>query len=72
MVESFLLIEEAKEIPESYEEEVKFKKITLKKKTDKEKLIVFDLDETLTHCTLNDDEEHRDNSDILITIPGKK
>lgn len=54
MVESFLLIEEAKEIPESYEEEVNFKKITLKKKTQKEKLIIFDLDETLTHCTLND------------------
>ena len=72
MVESFLLIEEAKEIPESYEEEVNFKKITLKKKTQKEKLIIFDLDETLTHCTLNDSPDQWENSEIIITIPGKK
>ena len=70
IVESFLLIEEAKEIPESYEEEVNFKKITLKKKTQKEKLIIFDLDETLTHCTLNDSPDQWENSEIIISIPG--
>ena len=34
-------------------------------------MIVFDLDETLTHCTLNDPLVQRENSDIIISIPGK-
>lgn len=53
LIESFMLIEAFKKAP-SYEEEVQFKKLTLQWKTDKQKVIVFDLDETLTHCTLQD------------------
>ena len=33
--------------------------------------MVFDLDETLAHCTFNDGSEKRAQSDIFLDIPKK-
>ncbi len=56
IVESFILIEACQYLPQCYEEEVEFKKVDFVWKTSKQKIIIFDLDETLIHCTLNDED----------------
>ena len=41
----------------SAEAEVQAKSVTLERKTEHKKLIIFDVDETLIHCTINDGPE---------------
>ena len=53
------------------EEEIAGKKVRLDRKTNFDKAIVFDLDETLAHCTFNDGKEKRAESDIFLDIPKK-
>jgi predicted HAD superfamily phosphohydrolase YqeG len=50
------------ELDDVSEEELKSKIIDFPRKTTHEKVIVFDLDETLAHSTVNDTEEEKQNS----------
>lgn len=45
--------------------------VTLKRKTNFDKAIVFDLDETLAHCTFNDGSDKWAESQIFLYIPKK-
>lgn len=53
------------------ESEIEPKKIFLQKKTNFSKAIVFDLDETLAHCTFKDEREKRHQSEVFLEIPNK-
>ena len=53
------------------EEELSAKKPKLKWKTDKRKMIVFDLDETLAHCTINDPAPKRKASQVVLDIRAR-
>ena len=51
--------------------EIQSKMVTLERKTSHEKLMVFDLDETLAHCTFKDDQKTKDESDVQLIVPAK-
>ncbi len=47
------------------------KKVKLNRKTNFQKAIVFDLDETLAHCTHSDTKEKQDASEVFLDVPRK-
>lgn len=48
------------------------RKIKIERKTQNKKIMFFDLDETLAHCTQNDGKELKDQSDVFLKLWGQK
>ncbi len=49
-----------------------YKKVPQPKRLTNKKMIVFDLDETLAHCTIHDDITKKRDSDIILEIKAKR
>ncbi len=56
------------DLEEVSEKELNKKIVDFPRKTSHEKVIVFDLDETLAHSTVNDTEDEKRNSQVQIPI----
>lgn len=68
----FYFLEFIKEMNPISEAEVREKEVTLEKKTEHRKLMIFDLDETLVHCTFQDDPTAKANSDIFLEVKNPR
>ena len=62
----FTTLDEIKKLSQPEEEDLNSKKVKLNRRYPNRKLIVFDLDETIFHCTRND--ENNSEADVWVDI----
>lgn len=55
-------------LPEADMSEIQKRSVCLERKTEHTKMIIFDLDETLIHCTHRAEPEIKENSDVFLDI----
>ena len=60
-----------KDMEEPEADVIERKKVYMLPRTEFKKVIIFDLDETLAHCTYSDEEEAKKRSQVFLEVPKR-
>jgi len=68
----FYFLEFIKEMAPISQQAISEKEVTFERKTNNRKLMIFDLDETLVHCTYQDSQDKKARSDVFLDIKNPR